>query len=81
MTMQLDCAVLARLGQRAGLKMDLTAVRPDQTFQEIGLDSMSLINLMYALEDEFGLTLTTDEMMEINTLGDMQQLIGRKQAG
>ena len=56
-------------------------VRPDQTFQEIGLDSMSLINLMYALEDEFGLTLTTDEMMEINTLGDMQQLIGRKQAG
>ncbi|MBP9714590.1 MAG: acyl carrier protein [Sterolibacterium sp.] len=81
MTMQLDCAVLARLGQSAGLKMDLTAVRPDQTFQEIGLDSMSLINLMYALEDEFGLTLTTDEMMEINTLGDMQQLIGRKQAG
>lgn len=79
--MQLDNEVLARLGKGAGLTVDLTAIRPDQTFQEIGLDSMSLINLMYAIEDEFNVTLSTDEMMEINTVGDMQKLIERKLAG
>lgn len=79
--MQLDNEVLARLGKSAGLTIDLTAIRQDQTFQEIGLDSMSLINLMYAIEDEFNVTLSTDEMMEINTVGDMQKLIERKLAG
>ncbi len=79
--MQLDNEVLARLGKGAGLTIDLTAIRQDQTFQEIGLDSMSLINLMYAIEDEFNVTLSTDEMMEINTVGDMQKLIERKLAG
>ncbi len=79
--MSLDKEVLARLGKSAGLTIDLTTLRADQTFQEIGLDSMSLINLMYALEDEFDLTLTTDEMMEVNTIGEIQKLIERKQAG
>ena len=79
--MQLDNEVLARLGKSAGLTIDLTAIRQDQTFQEIGLDSMSLINLMYAIEDEFNVTLSTDAMMEINTVGDMQKLIERKLAG
>lgn len=79
--MPLDNEVLARLGKSAGLTIDLTAIRQDQTFQEIGLDSMSLINLMYAIEDEFNVTLSTDEMMEINTVGDMQKLIERKLAG
>ena len=78
--MELNNEILARLGQSAGLTVDLTAIRPDQTFQEIGLDSMSLINLMYAIEDEFNLTLSTDEMMEINTVSDMQKLIERKLA-
>ena len=79
--MLLDNEVLTRLGQSAGLSIDLMTIRPDQTFQEIGLDSMSLINLMYALEDEFNVTLTTDEMMEGNTVGAIQTLIERKQAG
>lgn len=76
--MHLDEGLLLRLGQSAGLKIDLSSIRPEQTFQEIGLDSMSLINLMYAIEDELGVTLTTDEMMEINTVADMQSLVARK---
>ncbi len=78
--MHLDEGLLLRLGQSAGLKIDLSSIRPEQTFQEIGLDSMSLINLMYAIEDELGVTLTTDEMMEINTVADMQSLVARKRA-
>ncbi len=73
-----DKEMLSRLTQSAGLNIDLSTIRPEQTFQEIGLDSMSLINLMYAIEDELGVTLTTDEMMEINTMADMQSLLSRK---
>lgn len=73
--MQLDLPLLERLGKSAGLKVDLGSLRPEQTFQDIGLDSMSLINLMYAIEDELNITLTTDEMMEINTLADLQRLL------
>lgn len=79
--MDIDKDMLQRLGQTAGLKIDLTGVPADKSFQDIGLDSMSLINLMYAIEDEFGLTLSTDEMMEVNSIADMQLLIRRKQAG
>lgn len=79
--MQLDREMLLRLSQSAGLKIDLTAIRPEQTFQELGLDSMSLIHLMYAIEDELGLTLTTDEMLEINTVADMRSLIEHKHSG
>lgn len=79
--MKLDDAALTRLGKRAGLSVDLGALPTAQTFQEIGLDSMALINLMYALEDEFGLTLSTEEILEINSIADMQRLIGRKLAG
>lgn len=77
--MEFDKPLLIRLGQSAGLKIDLSSVPVDQTFQDIGLDSMSLINLMYAIEDEFGLTLTTEEMMEVNTIADMQALVAGKQ--
>lgn len=73
--MQLDLPLLERLGKSAGLKIDLTQLRPEQTFQDIGLDSMALINLMYAIEDELNITLTTDEMLEINTLADLQRLL------
>lgn len=70
---------LQRLGQSAGLTLDLSRLPRDSSFQEIGLDSMALIHLMYAIEDELGLTLTTDEMLEINSISDMLQLIGQRQ--
>lgn len=76
--MKLDNDMLTRLGKSAGLEMDLAALPAERTFQEVGLDSMALINLMYAIEDELGLTLTTEEMLEINSIADMQRLIGRR---
>lgn len=73
--------LLQRLGQSAGLAQDLSGLPRERSFQEIGLDSMALIHLMYAIEDELGLTLTTDEMLEINSINDMLQLIEQRQAG
>ena len=78
--MKLDDEALARLGKNAGLTIELVGLDPNRSFQDIGIDSMSMINLMYALEDEFDVTLTTDEMMEINTVGDLHRLVDAKLA-
>ena len=79
--MKLDDEVLVRLGKNAGLTVDLVGLDPNRSFQDVGIDSMSMINLMYALEDEFNVTLTTDEMMEINTVGDLHRLVEKKLSG
>lgn len=72
--------VLLTLGQKIGLKADLKSIRPEQSLQEIGMDSMSLVKLLYALEDEFDVTLSTEEMLEINTVADLYSLLDTKLA-
>ena len=72
--------VLLTLGKKIGLKVDLTSIRPEQSLQEIGMDSMSLVKLLYALEDEFDVMLSTEEMLEINTVADLYSLLDTKLA-
>ncbi len=76
--MGLSNDVLLKLGQKIGLKVELKDIAPERSLQEIGMDSMSLVKLLYALEDEFDVTLSTEEMLEINTVGDLYKLLDAK---
>lgn len=56
------------------LKMeDLT---PDATLESLGLDSLSVIEFMFNLEDELKIKLP-DERVEIKTLQDVIDLVDR----
>ncbi|GJJ04471.1 hypothetical protein RugamoR64_50090 [Duganella rhizosphaerae] len=79
--MSVSNEVMSRFCQEIGLKLDFDAVDPAATLQELGVDSMSLVQLMYTLEDEFGVTIGTQEMLEINTVGALSAMLRQKMAG
>lgn len=54
--------------------VDVQAVRPDATMAELGLDSLSLTELLFDLEDEFGIEVP-EERATFSTLGEAAALI------
>jgi acyl carrier protein len=46
-----------------------------------GWDSVSHIVLVSALEDEFGVSFSAEEMEELNTIGDLRHKIAEKLKG
>jgi acyl carrier protein len=43
----------------------------DSTFQELGIDSLDGINILFALESEFDINIPDDAAKEIRTVNDM----------
>jgi acyl carrier protein len=56
----------------------------DSTFQELGIDSLDGINILFALESEFDINIPDDAAKEIRTVRQMvdgvRQLVEAKQA-
>jgi len=49
--------------------------------EHLGLDSLSLMEIMIRLEDVFPITIRDDELRQVRTLGDIRRLIYRHSAG
>jgi acyl carrier protein len=56
--------------------LKLEALTPDATLESLGLDSLSVIEFMFNLEDELKIKLP-DERVEIKTLQDVTNLVDR----
>lgn len=48
---------------------------PEATLATLGLDSLSVIELMFKIEDAFGLTITDDTPTNLGTVGDVVNYI------
>ena len=46
-------------------------VKIDSTFEELGIDSMDGVNIIFALENEFDINVPDDEVKNIRTIRDM----------
>jgi acyl carrier protein len=46
-------------------------LRAESTLDEIGIDSMSLVDLLFKLEREFDITIPDDGLPRIATVGDL----------
>ena len=54
-------------------------LRDDLTARDVpGWDSFNHVNLVIAIEMEFGVTFTTDEISALQNVGDMKRLLHRK---
>ncbi|GGM25229.1 MULTISPECIES: acyl carrier protein [Micromonospora] len=49
----------------------ITPLKPEYTFDEIGVDSMSFVDLLFLLEREHGIEIPDDDLPEITTVGDL----------
>jgi acyl carrier protein len=56
--------------------LKLENLGPDAQLEGLGLDSLSVIEFMFNLEDELKIKLT-DERVEIKTVGDIARVIDR----
>ncbi len=54
--------------------VDREAVTPDATMPELGLDSLSVAELLFDVEDEFGIEIETEAAEEIHTFGDAMRV-------
>jgi len=68
--------ILKRLKEIASGKVpvDLARFSPEARLSEIGLDSFSLIELVFLAEEEFGIRIPV-EGLRVNTVGDVLDVI------
>ena len=54
-------------------------VQPDRSFvDDLKVDSLSLVEFTMDLEDEFGIELPEEELVDVRTIGAFADLIARK---
>ena len=56
--------------------LKLEALSPDAQLESLGLDSLSVIEFMFSLEDELKIKLP-DERVELKTVGDVANVIDK----
>ena len=68
-------AIAKIVAERTGC--DVSAVKPESTFSELGIDSLDTVELLMSLEDEIGIEIELDQKVE--TIDDLDKFIRSKQ--
>ena len=61
--------VATTLAALAGI--DPSQATPERSFTDLGIDSMTMLEIIVALEDRFGLLIPDDEWSGFSTVGDL----------
>ena len=69
------CAIAKIVSERTGC--DVSAVKPESKFSELGIDSLDTVELLMNLEDEIGIEIELDQKVE--TIDDLDKFIQSKQ--
>lgn len=62
------------ISERTGC--DISAVKPESKFSELGIDSLDTVELLMSLEDEIGIEIDLDHKLE--TIGELDRFIQSK---
>ena len=68
-------AIAKIVSQRTGC--DISAVKPESKFSDLGIDSLDTVELLMSQEDEIGIEIDLDKKVE--TRGDLDKFIQSKQ--
>ncbi len=68
-------AIAKVIADRTGC--DVSAVKPESTFTELGIDSLDTVELLMNLEDELNIEIELDQ--PVATVGDLDKFIQSKQ--
>ena len=71
--------VLAKiLVEELKLPIDPAAISDDQSIEDLGMNSLHLMKLIYLLEDTFNIRLDTDEILDVDGVRDLLTLLEAK---
>ena len=66
-------------------RIPIENVKIDSSFQDLGIDSMDAVNILFGLESEFDINIPDEEAKEIRTVRQMaegvEKLVAAKAAG
>lgn len=68
-------AIAKVISERTGC--DVSAVKPESTFTELGIDSLDTVELLMELEDALGIEIELDQ--PVSTVGGLDEFIQSKQ--
>lgn len=56
---------------------DPSELSTDTTFDDLGIDSLDMVELMMNIEDKFKVVISDDDVENLTTLGDVAEYIDR----
>ena len=59
------------------LDCEVSEIKAEDTFHDLGIDSLDAVDLLMNLEDELGISIELDEKVE--AVGELAELIEKKQ--
>src|SRR6195952_6172392 len=66
-------------------RIPLESVRPDSTFEELGIDSLDRLNILFDLESEFDIEIDDEEAKKVQNIPQMiagiEHLVDAKASG
>jgi acyl carrier protein len=55
--------------------VDLDTLTEETTIVELGFDSLSILDLIYDLQQAFGIAFEAEELVNINTVGELVEFL------
>jgi len=81
MTQQEVIAQLRAVMKRSSkARVDWDAVQPDTKIEILGFDSLSILDLIYDIQQEFKLDFEAEEVVAIKTVGQLADFLMKKGA-
>lgn len=78
--MEVKERVINLLSEKLGY--DKLEIKENQEFvNDLGTDSLDMAEIVMGIEDEFGLVIGDDEIMQVKTVGDLIKKIENKRMG
>ena len=59
-------------------RIDVSKIKTTDKLNEIGLDSLDLVEVMLEIEESLNVEIKSDEILDIVTIGDLLNLIEQK---
>lgn len=63
------------LEESATTELDWDTIDPNTTIESLGLDSLTILDLLYDIEEVIGVHLEAKEVLNITTLGEIVDLL------
>ncbi len=51
--------------------LEAESLTPEQTFEELGFDSLTTIEIVVAAEDRFGVSIDDEQLLTLRTIGEV----------
>jgi acyl carrier protein len=70
--------VITILNEKLDIKLATNELSDDTSIQDLGVSSMLLVKMVYLIEDQLGVKLATNDILLVETLGDLLELLESK---